>query len=215
MATVEQAVRPQQHRAGALCVGRRCHDLQRGHLRTRRVDDRLLDLLRAGRVSRCGRRRGADPRRDHQHPGPDHVRAARGEHAEGWRRLCLGQPRALAAPGADLQPLHDHGRPPGRRLLRQVLLAARARAGARRPRVVRQQQHVDQLGDVVPDQSTVGSSERRCSWSRCRRSSSSAAPRRPSAGRTTRSSSPWRARSSRSSCCSSAARATSSRTSMR
>ena len=23
--------------------------------------------------------------RDHQHPGPDHVRAARSEHAEGWR----------------------------------------------------------------------------------------------------------------------------------
>src|SRR5579859_1745890 len=81
----EQAVRPQQHRAGALCVGCRCDHLQRGHLRAGRLHDRVFDLLRTGRVPRRGRRRGADTRRAHQHSRAHHVRAARSQHAEGRR----------------------------------------------------------------------------------------------------------------------------------
>jgi len=147
----QPAVRPQQHRARAFRVGRRRDHLQRGHLRADRLDPGLVDLLHPGRLPRRRPGRGADPRGDHQHPRADHVRAAGGQHAPGGRRLRLGEPDPEPAAGADLQPVHDHGRPARRGLLRQVLLGLRARPRPGRGRQPVPQQHDGQLGHLVPD----------------------------------------------------------------
>ncbi len=63
-----------------------------------------------------------------------------------------GQPGPVAAAGADLQPVHDHGRPARRGVLRQVLLGLRGRPGPGRGGQPGPQQHADQLGDQLRDQ---------------------------------------------------------------
>src|ERR1700740_3427705 len=67
------------------------------------------------------------------------------------RRWGGGGPPRHPAARADLEPVHDHGRPARCRLLRQVLLGLRPRPGAGRGREPGPQQHAGQLGQLVPD----------------------------------------------------------------